>query len=39
MDILKYGPEVEVVSPPELRKEISCRHEAAAVKYRQTKQN
>jgi predicted DNA-binding transcriptional regulator YafY len=39
MDILKYGPEVEVVSPPELRKEISCRREAAAVKYRQTKQN
>ena len=34
MDILKYGPEVEVVAPEELRSEIARRLLAAAARYR-----
>ena len=34
MDILKYGPEVEVVAPEELRSEIARRLHSAAARYR-----
>jgi len=34
MDILKYGPEVEVVAPEELRSEIARRLNSAAARYR-----
>lgn len=34
MDILKYGPDVEVVAPPELRKQVQERLEAAVSVYR-----
>lgn len=34
MDILKYGPEVEVIEPQGLRQEISKRLDAASEKYR-----
>lgn len=37
MDILKYGPNVEVLEPPALREEISKRLDAAAEKYRSKK--
>jgi len=30
MDILKYGPDVEVLSPATLREKIAALHEAAA---------
>lgn len=33
MDILKYGPEVEVLAPPELRQEAARRLHAAAARY------
>ena len=33
LDILKYGPDVEVVEPPQLRKEIARRLKAAAAQY------
>ncbi|MDD5364589.1 MAG: YafY family protein [Gallionellaceae bacterium] len=33
LDILKYGPDVEVVEPPELRKEIARRLKSAAAQY------
>lgn len=34
MDILKYGDEVEVVSPPALREAVKCRLEQALRQYR-----
>lgn len=34
MDILKYGPDVEVVAPDELRSEIARRLNSAAARYR-----
>jgi len=34
MDILKYGPEVEVLDPPALREQVAAALEAAAAKYR-----
>ena len=34
MDILKYGPDVEVMAPLELRKQVKVRLEAAASQYR-----
>lgn len=34
MDILKYGPEVEVIGPPTLRDQVAAALEAAAAKYR-----
>lgn len=34
MDILKYGPEVEVLAPDELRSEIARRLREAAARYR-----
>lgn len=34
MDILKYGPDVEVVGPPELRRAVGERLAEAAVRYR-----
>ncbi len=34
MDILKYGSDVKVVSPAELRQLVQDRHEAAASQYR-----
>lgn len=34
MDVLKYGPEVEVVAPAELRREVAERLAAAAALYR-----
>ncbi|MDR3393414.1 MAG: WYL domain-containing protein [Parasulfuritortus sp.] len=34
LDIQKYGPDVEVVAPPELREEIAQRLAAAAVQYK-----
>lgn len=34
MDILKYGPEVEVVGPAELRKRVGQALQAAAERYR-----
>lgn len=33
MDILKYGPDVEVVAPPELRRQVAERLRAAARRY------
>lgn len=33
LDILKYGPEVEVIAPPELRAEVASRLHAAAQRY------
>ncbi len=37
MDILKYGPEVEVVAPESLRKAVKTQHELAASQYRRGK--
>jgi predicted DNA-binding transcriptional regulator YafY len=34
MDILKYGPEVEVIAPPELRDAVEKRLDAAESQYR-----
>lgn len=34
MDILKYGPEVEVLAPPDLREQVAQAHSAAAERYR-----
>jgi predicted DNA-binding transcriptional regulator YafY len=34
LDIQKYGPDVEVVAPPELRQEIAQRLKAAAAQYK-----
>jgi len=34
MDILKYGPEVEVVGPPALRDQVAAALESAAARYR-----
>jgi predicted DNA-binding transcriptional regulator YafY len=34
MDILKYGPEVEVVGPVELRERVAKSLEAAVKRYR-----
>lgn len=34
LDILRYGPDVEVIGPPELRTEVVRRLELAAEKYR-----
>lgn len=34
LDIQKYGADVEVVAPPELRREIAVRLKAAAAQYR-----
>jgi predicted DNA-binding transcriptional regulator YafY len=34
MDILKYGPEVEVLGPPELRQRVAEQLRAAAKRYR-----
>jgi predicted DNA-binding transcriptional regulator YafY len=34
MDILKFGPDVEVVSPASLRAEVAARAEETAKKYR-----
>ena len=34
MDILRHGPEVEVLEPAELRREVKRQLEAAAVRYR-----
>jgi predicted DNA-binding transcriptional regulator YafY len=33
MDILKYGPDVEVIAPPELRRLVAGRLLAAAHRY------
>lgn len=33
MDILKYGPDVEVIGPEELREQVSARVREAAVRY------
>ena len=33
MDILKYGPDVEVIGPPELRDEVALRLKTAAECY------
>lgn len=33
MDILKYGPDVEVVEPPELRREVAARVRECAARY------
>lgn len=37
MDILKYGPEAEVISPPSLRKQVSDKLSQALRKYRKMK--
>ena len=34
MDILKYGPEAEVISPAELRREVKKRLSAALNRYK-----
>jgi proteasome accessory factor C len=34
MDILKYGPEVEVIAPPALREQVAAALEVAAARYR-----
>ena len=34
MDILKHGPDVEVLSPPELRERAAAQLGAAADRYR-----
>ncbi len=34
LDIQKYGPDVEVIAPPELRQEIARRLKAAAAQYK-----
>ena len=34
MDILKYGPEVEVLGPPALRDQVAAALETAAARYR-----
>lgn len=36
LDILKYGPEVEVIAPPSLRREVAQRLRLAAQRYRDT---
>lgn len=33
LDILKYGPDVEVLAPPELRELVACRIREAAARY------
>jgi hypothetical protein len=33
MDVLKYGPDVEAVEPPELRAEVAGRLAAALANY------
>ncbi len=33
MDVLKYGPDVEVIAPPELRREVAGRLREAAAHY------
>ena len=38
MDILKYGPDVEVVAPEELREQVASRLWEAAVQYRVRKE-
>lgn len=38
MDILKYGPDVEVASPPELREAVKNQLDAAASQYRRGKE-
>lgn len=35
MDILKYGPDVEVVAPEELREQVATRLQEAAAQYRE----
>jgi predicted DNA-binding transcriptional regulator YafY len=35
MDVLKYGPDVEVLAPPSLREAVAERHAAALARYRQ----
>ncbi|MEX0959313.1 MAG: WYL domain-containing protein [Burkholderiales bacterium] len=37
MDILKYGPEVEVLEPESLRERVATLHEAAARRYQEAK--
>ena len=37
MDILRYGPEVEVISPDSLRKQVQKRLHAASVLYNEMK--
>lgn len=37
MDILKYGPDVEVASPPELREAVKNQLDTAASQYRRGK--
>lgn len=39
MDILKYGPDVEVVAPSELRESVKKQLDAAASQYRQGKES
>jgi len=34
MDILKYGPQVEVLAPAELREQVAQRLREAAAQYR-----
>ena len=34
MDILRYGADVEVEAPAELRRKVKHRHEEAAARYR-----
>ena len=34
MDVLKYGPDVEVLSPPELREMVAGRLQLASLQYR-----
>lgn len=33
MDLMRYGPDVEVLGPPELRQKLAALHEAAAKQY------
>ena len=33
MDILKFGPDVEVIAPPQLRAEVAATLAAAAKRY------
>jgi predicted DNA-binding transcriptional regulator YafY len=39
MDILRHGPEVEVVAPAALREDVIAAHVAAANRYRKGMQN
>jgi predicted DNA-binding transcriptional regulator YafY len=34
MDVLKYGPDVEVIAPSALREAVAARHNEAAARYR-----